>query len=391
MTPDLARIPRPVRFALFYGAFYLGFGAFLPFMPVWFESRGMSAEMVGLAVGAAMVGRVVAAPLGAAFADRALRRRDAVIGFSFAAFFLFLAHIPATNPWLIVALAALAGGAYTGVIPVIDSFAVREAARRRFAFGPPRAFGSATFILGNLGSGALVSALGGEVGLYWTLMGAGLAALAALLLPEGRRTVRPDGHPKPSLSDLSRVLAANGLPLAFIASALVQGSHGFYYAFSVIAWTGQGIPPYLTGPLWAIGVGAEIVFFWASARWLKGLSPTDMLMLGAGVSMLRWVFLAFAPPLWLLIPLQGLHAFSFGATYLGFLKFATDAAPERYGATTQALNSALSGGIVLAIASAVSGLAYAQFGAAGFAFMALPAGIGLFCAMLLSRTEKNTP
>jgi len=25
---------------LFYSAFYIGFGAYLPYMPVWFEARG---------------------------------------------------------------------------------------------------------------------------------------------------------------------------------------------------------------------------------------------------------------------------------------------------------------------------------------------------------------
>ncbi|MFW6413369.1 MAG: MFS transporter, partial [Oceanicaulis sp.] len=187
MIARLRSLPRPARFALFYAAFYFGFGAYLPYMPVWFEARALTPEMIGLAAGAGMAGRLIAAPLGAALADSVARRRDAVLAFSLAAFFVFLAHVPATEPWLIVALAALAGGAYTGIVPIIDAFAIRQAKVRRFAFGPPRAFGSAAFIAGNLGCGALLGWLGGEVALYWTLTGAGLAVLAALLLPEGRK------------------------------------------------------------------------------------------------------------------------------------------------------------------------------------------------------------
>lgn len=392
MTLALTRIPRPVRFALFYGAFYLGFGAYLPYMPVWFEGRGLSPEMIGLAAGAAMAGRVIAAPLGAAFADRAARRRDAVTVFALAAALLFLAHVPATNPWLIVALAGLAGGAYTGVISVIDSFAVREAGRRRFAFGPPRAFGSATFILGNVACGALIGWLGDEAALYWTLVGAALAVLAAMLLPEGKRSApAPSASGGDGIKDLVQVLKSNGLPLAFAISALVQGAHGFYYAFSAVAWRAEGVPALAVGLLWATGVAAEIAFLWKSDRWFKSISPTMMLTLGAGASVMRWALLALSPPLVLLFPLQLLHALSFGATYLGFLKFAAAQAPERYGATTQALNSALSGGVVLAGATYASGFAYAAIGTAGFAFMALPAGIGLLCALLLSRTGKNSP
>jgi PPP family 3-phenylpropionic acid transporter len=270
MTLALSRIPRPVRFALFYGAFYLGFGAYLPYMPVWFDGRGLSPEMIGLAAGAAMAGRVIAAPLGAAFADRAARRRDAVTVFALAAALLFLAHVPATNPWLIVALAGLAGGAYTGVIPVIDSFAVREAGRRRFAFGPPRAFGSATFILGNMACGALIGWLGDEAALYWTLVGAALAVLAAMLLPEGKRSApAPSASGGDGIKDLVQVLKSNGLPLAFAISALVQGAHGFYYAFSAVAWRAEGVPALAVGLLWATGVAAEIAFLWKSDRWFK--------------------------------------------------------------------------------------------------------------------------
>ncbi len=392
MLAALKRIPRKTRFALFYGAFYLGFGAYLPYMPVWFEGRGLSPEMIGLATGAAMAGRVVAAPLGAAFADRASRRRDAVSAFVLAAILLFLAHIPATNPWLIVALAGLAGGALTGVIPVIDSFAVREASRRRFAFGPPRAFGSATFIIGNIACGALIGWIGNEAALYWTLTGAGVAVLASMMLPEGRRLPPAqeaivDGGDK----GLVQVLKSNGLPLAFVISALVQGAHGFYYGFSAVAWRAEGIPSFAVGCLWATGVAAEIIFLWQSDRWFKSVSPQMMMLMGAIASVLRWGLLALSPPLALLFPLQMLHAFTFGATYLGFLKFAAANAPERYGATTQALNSALSGGLVLAAATSASGFAYATVGTAGFAIMTLPAGIAVICAMLLSRRQKITP
>ncbi len=391
MRRPLAQTPRPARFALFYGAFYLGFGAYLPYMPVWFEARGLSPEMIGLAAGAAMAGRVIAAPLGAVLADNARRRRDAVAAFILAAVLIFLAHIPAQEPWLIVALAGLAGGAYTGVIPIIDSFAVREAGRRRFAFGPPRAVGSATFVFGNVACGVLIGWLGDETALYWTLTGAGLAVLAALMLPEGRRAPAPARQAGRAISDLIGVLKANGLPLAFAVSALVQGAHGFYYAFSAVAWRADGVPAAAVGLLWATGVLAEIIFFWASAKWLRGWSPTLMLTVGAGVSILRWALLALAPPLWLLFPLQSLHAFSFGATYLGFLRFAAERAPERFSATTQAINSALSGGLVLAGATYASGFAYAAIGTAGFAIMSIPALFGLICAMLLSRREKNLP
>jgi PPP family 3-phenylpropionic acid transporter len=392
MTQRFTPLPRPARFALFYGAFYLGFGAYLPYMPVWFEGRGLSPELIGLAAGAGMAGRVIAAPLGAALADRMLKRRHAVLGFALAAALVFAAHAPATHPGVIVVLAGLAGAAYTGVVPIIDAFAMREAKTRRFAFGPPRALGSAAFIAGNLGCGALIGVFGGEAALYWTLLGAALAVIAALFLPEGRRAPAAPGHARSGgVADLIAALSRGGLPLAFAASALVQGAHGFYYAFSAVAWQAQGIPAQSVGALWASGVAAEIVFFTLIARHFTRFDPAWLLVLGAAASVVRWGLLALAPPLSVLFALQMLHALSFGATYLGFLRYAADQAPDRYGATAQAVNSALSGGLVLAGATYASGFAYAAFGAGGFAVMAAPAGLGLFCAAALAFGRRSTP
>ncbi|MFP4518640.1 MAG: MFS transporter [Oceanicaulis sp.] len=383
-------LPRPARFALFYGAFYLGFGAFLPYMPVWFEARDLSPELIGLAAGAGMAGRVIAAPLGAALADRAAKRRHALLAFSIAAFLIFAAHIPATHPGVIVALAALAGGAYTGIVPIIDAFAMGESRRRRFAFGPPRALGSAAFIVGNLGCGALIGAFGGEAALYWTLTGAGLAVLAATQLPEGRRAPAHRALGRPAgLADLATALSRAGLPLAFAASALVQGAHGFYYAFSAVAWKAQGVAAEAVGALWATGVAAEIVFFTIAAKAAARINPAWLLALGAAASIVRWGALSLAPPLGVLFALQSLHALSFGATYLGFLRYAADHAPEQYAATAQAVNSALSGGLVLAGATYASGFAYAALGAGGFAIMAVPAGLGLACALTLATAGRN--
>lgn len=390
MIARLFPLPRSTRFALFYGAFYFGFGAYLPYMPVWYETRGLSPELIGLAAGAAMAGRVIAAPLGAALADRMLKRRHAVLGFALASLLIFLAHIPASGAMAIVPLALLAGGAFSGVVPVIDAFAMRESDRRRFAFGPPRSIGSATFILGNLGCGALIGWVGGESALYWTIFGAGLSVGAALLLPEGRREA-PARRRDEAAAGVMTALMGAGLPLAFAASGLIQGAHGFYYAFSAVAWKAAGVPPGFIGALWATGVAAEIVFFWLSARQLRHISPAGLMMLGGAAAIVRWVALAFSPPLWALFALQLLHAFSFGATYLGFLRYATAHAPARFAATAQAVNSALSGGLILAAATYASGFAYSAFGAAGFALMAGPSLAGLCCAAVLARRVRFAP
>ena len=55
----------------------------------------------------------------------------------------------------------------------------------------------------------------------------------------------------------------------------------------------------------------------------------------------------------------------------------------------QAINSAFSGGLVLALAAYASGFAFKAFGVGGFALMALPSGLGLIFALWLVQSSRT--
>jgi PPP family 3-phenylpropionic acid transporter len=288
---------------------------------------------------------------------------------------------------MLLVLSFLSGALVFGQIPVIDAFAIRAARGGAFSFGPVRAFGSAMFIVANFAAGFLIDRFGTESILAWLILGAGLLALAAAWLPEGRR---PEETVRSGKGDLVHVLRmlAGPLGIALAASAMVQSGHGFYYAFSAKAWSEQGFSGTAIGALWATGVAFEIAFLWLSGRGLLGrASPAMLLAIGSAASVVRWGLTALSPPLWGLFVLQSLHALTFAATYVGFLRFASEWVPDEHAAFAQALNSALSGGLVMAAMSALSGYFYAQMGAAGFAAMILPAICGLGAALFLHRVQ----
>jgi len=375
--------PAGIRFAGHYGAFYFAFGAFLPYLPVWLETRGLSPEMIGIALAGSMLGRTFLAPMGAAWMDGASRRRDAVVGFAWAGLAGFLLMAPIRDFVLLTIVAALAGAMFSGQIPLIDAFASWSSRKEKFAFGPARAVGSATFIIANLGAGALIGQFGGEAILVWMAAGAALAVASAHFLPVGERVRPATGVTKVPL----RLLLSRPFILALAASALIQSSHAFYYAFSAISWQADGISPQTIGALWSTGVLAEIVFLTLSARHLSRFSPGQLMLVASGAAIIRWTVTAFSPPLAMLFIMQITHALTFAAAYLGFLKFANDYAPDGLQASTQAANSALSGGLALAVMSMASGVIYDAFGGAGFAIMALPAAVGGVCACLLLRVR----
>ena len=144
-------------------------------------------------------------------------------------------------------------------------------------------------------------------------------------------------------------------------------------------WRAAGISGITIGVLWGIGVLAEIVLFAFSAR--LAIGPTMLLMLGAAGAILRWTAMAFDPPTAVLLPLQLLHAASFGAAHLGAMGFLARAVPRELAATAQGLVATVSG-IVMASATGLSGLIYAASGSFAYLVMAAMALAGFACALM---------
>ena len=77
----------------------------------------------------------------------------------------------------------------------------------------------------------------------------------------------------------------------------------------------------------AIAVLAEVALFAGSGRLLARIGPANMLIAGAALSVLRWVLMAFDPPGALLVPLQVLHAVTYGGSHIGAIYFIAQAVP----------------------------------------------------------------
>ena len=67
-------MPVVLRLGLFYAAFFVGSGASLPFMPVWFRAQGLSGAQMTVILAMPMFARTVAGPALARRGDAALRR-----------------------------------------------------------------------------------------------------------------------------------------------------------------------------------------------------------------------------------------------------------------------------------------------------------------------------
>ena len=360
-----------VRLALFYAGLFVVAGIAMPFFPVWLRAKGLDPEAIGLVIATPILVRLVAVPIAARLADRwgALRRVlvmssvGGAIGYALVGVAQGFPAILAT----VALVAALAGPA----IPLADAYALRGLNLRGRAYGPVRLWGSVGFIAANFAAGFAFGYIA-PTGYVWLIVAAWTLAAAASL---GLQPLRPSGTPEAAPPRRPRrLLATPGVLSVAVGASLIQASHAVYYGFSTLAWSEKGLSGTAIGALWALGVAAEIVLFALSAR-LPALSPRGLLILGAAGAVVRWGGMALDPPAALLVPLQCLHALSFGASFLGAVQFLSRVAPEGKVATAQGDFSTLQG-IVTAAATGLSGVLYGNFGALAYVPMAACAAVG---------------
>ena len=375
----------PLRLGLFYGAIFVGTGASSPYLPVWFADHGLSGARIGLILSLPMLARAFTAPLLAVWADSFRLRRTALIvmGAAVTALFAMMALPLGFAGWTVVWFAA--SSMYATMSPLADVITLKRAARDGFNFGWPRGVGSACFIVGNLAVGWLLTRTSPEVVLVWMVAAVALTSLGArFLLPAD--PVHEEGHAA-ALADrmagLGELLRDPVFMTATLSAGLIQSAHAFYYGFSTLAWKQQGVPESLTGVLWATGVTVEIVFMWFLEPWRRRVGPRNLLVLGAAASVVRWSAYAFSPPLWLVFPLQGLHALSYAATFLASLQLVERLSSSRNASAAQAVNSALSGGFIAGLATIASGWLFDRYGAHGYLLMSAMSLAGLAGAVRL--------
>lgn len=368
--------------ALYAGLFMLG-GIQLPYFPLWLKAKGLDAGQIGIVLAAPMVVRLFAIPAAARIAEHTGALRGLITITLAAATVGFVAVAFANGFLAILVLVALASAAYSPASPLAETYALHGLAERNRAYGPVRLWGSVAFVVGTFVAGYAVDALPAH-DLIWLIVAAmALSALAGAALEP--MTFAPHA---PSLGRSRRLLTDPAFLAVTAASGLIQGSHAVYYGFSALDWSKAGLDGTVIAALWALGVVAEIVLFALQGRLPPVLTPAVLVFIGGAGGAVRWLVMAFGPPVAALPALQLLHGLSFGATHLGALALVMRIAPEGRAATAQGYY-AIGLGAVMAAMMSLSGWLYAGYGAAAYAAMALAAVAGCACAAIAHHARQR--
>jgi PPP family 3-phenylpropionic acid transporter len=373
------------RLFVLYALMFAAFGALSPFLPVLLQSRGLSSEAIGAAIGAGVIVRMAVAPAVGRAADARHAVRKALAGACAGSALAAALYAAPTGGAALVALALLQAAALAPTVPLADAVAVSAAARDGFSYGRIRGLGSAAFILGSLGAGALADRFAAAPALAQAalLVPAALAALRAPEPTEGAAAATP--APRSDLLKNRAFLCTTAI------AALALGSHALHDGFAMIYWTQHGISPSLAGVLWSESVASEVlVFFLAGPFLLQRLGERGAFALAIGAGVLRWSAMALTSAAPVMAFTEPLHGLSFALLHLAAMAAIARTVPAASAALAQSAYGALGVGAAAAVVSFASGILFSRLGAASFWVMAALAALALPFVLALPRADKET-
>lgn len=362
---------------LYYFAFFANVGIIIPYLPLYFQSLGMTPIQIGVLTSITPLGRPFFAGAWTVPAERTNRRHAALVlasWLSAGAYALYL--FPSSFTGLV--LVTIAVGATQAPVHAFAEATVLDASRtRRVDYGRIRVWGSVGFVVSSAILGWVLDAVPVRSMLYAIVGCAVLVAAACLILP------RPLTHAKHGRSSLRGFLRRPGVVAFYSAAMLMQASHGAYYTFYTIHMSQQGHLSRTIGMLWGLGVVSEMVIMVYFSRFSRLLKPSRLLELCFLLAAVRWGAYSLSASLWVAIPAQVLHAFSFGAFHMAAVTATQRIFPDDIRASGQAVYSGTTFGLGTVAGAVTAGALYDVIGP--FGLFGVSALIALAGAALIAR------
>lgn len=375
------------RLSCFYAAFFVFSGIHLPFWPIWLAAKGLSSVEIAAILAAGIGIKILVNPIVAQMADRRGTRHALMLRLMMGAAIAFTAFFVADGFWPLFLANLLFLALLTPVMPLGESLTVLAARASGFDYGRVRLWGSIAFIAAAFGAGAFLAGRSGETIVWLLAPPLLLTLLSVVLVPDVRAPAVAPGR-----IAAFELLRDRTFLLVVLACALVQSSHAAYYAFGTLHWRAAGHSEVVIGVLWAEGVIAEVILFAAGPAVLKRVSPAGLILLAALAGVARWTATAIGTALPLLIVVQLLHAFTFGAAHLGAIHLIARHVAPALSASAQSLYSAIVMGLGLGLATLVAGPLYdVSPGAAFLAMAALSAAAGGAAYLLIRSLGPAAP
>ena len=347
------------RLSSFYFFYFALLGSAAPFLGLYFDHLGFSAERIGELVAIPMLMRCLAPNLWGWLGDVTGQRLAIVrIGALCTLLSFGLIFFGKSYAWLALVM-ALHAFFWHAVLPQFEVITLAHLRDQASRYSQIRLWGSIGFIAAVVGLGALFERLTLDIYPVAVMVVMVGIVIASIWVPSAAPEQRPDLAEQ---GGFLRQLCRPGVLPFFVCVGLMQVSHGPYYTFLSIHLEALGYSRSTIGLLWALGVVAEILIFLIMAALMARFSLRQVLIASFALAAIRWLLLGtLADHLSVLLIAQLMHAATFGSFHAAAIHFVQRSFGHRQQGQGQALYATLAG-VGGALGALYSGYSWASLG-----------------------------
>ena len=399
----------------FYFLYYGLQGVSIPFLPLWFASRGLDAATIGLIVATSFLPKILSTPVVAHVADQTGRAHALIASALAASLVLFICYPFMHGAGWLLGITLLLNAVFPAVLPLMDRMAIASGRAQGNSYTIMRACGSLGFAVVTVAGGYLIKTFDADW-VMWLSILLIIACLACVrLLPRaGRpgsgeelgRSASGEGPGRPGAGEgpgrpgagetpgrpvrlpMLEVVRNRPLLMCIGAASLVQASNGFLYSYSTLYWTASGLSTAVISMLWVVGVVSEVLFFFLAPKILARTSAQRLILASAVMTAIRWAGLSATTDPAQMAGLQLLQCFTLAGNNAAIIWYITRHVPAACKTSAIALYALLSGGVFMFASIQLGGALYRSYAPGGFMTMAACAA----CAIpLVWYAEKWRP
>ena len=298
-------------FGSFFFLYFAYVGLFSPYASLFFLDRGFSVIEIAILMSTLQITRIVG-PFSWGWLSDYLSNRIGIIqlcaclaAMVFLTIF-FLQSYVAFFVWMFVLHTILSSLMPLGESATVHALFKDNSFDQRY--GRLRLWGSIGFIVMVLFAGELFEREGIEL---FPIVGSIILICLALIT---FRLHEPKMERRKMVKGELLVILFNPDVRWFLLSGFFMiFAHAALYVFYSLYLADLGYNKFQIGLFWALGVAAEVIFFYFQSKVLSRLDPEVILQASFGIGVIRIILIAFFPLTWVLILAQLMHAGTFGA------------------------------------------------------------------------------
>ena len=378
-----------VALAVFYAAYFAYIGLYSPYFGPYLKSVGHSVDTIAWAAALMQSMRMVGPQAWGWLADYSSRRvRWMRLGALLGVVFAILLFFRVSEAWWVIAAAVLLNTVLSGLVPLSDTHAMLICRSDLGRYGRLRLWGSIGFIVTVMGFGEW--ALRHGLADFPVVLIASLVVtwLASMWMQE---SVHHDKSTTSKTQSFKALLQTAEMRLFWLASFCTIAAHGAFYGFYSLYLQHHGYSTSTIGLMWAIGVIAEVIFFWFQGRFFDRFDVSTWLIWGMAATAVRFFLVAAFPGmLWVIASAQVLHALTFAANHSATMAFLRGHCAPNLLARGQALYTGISYGLGGFLGTALAGRLWSWLDPSWAFWMASGFGVlALVCSVLMANSSVS--